>query len=182
MVEGRVRVVATREDSGLIVVPGAGVDRHGKGSLRDRGHHRIIRVRRQRDVAGDVGRLGHRSAVRLLERRGEGQPVAGAGIAGDAFVRVGPFARHPAQRGEPLVSELGCAAGAAARATAVLRIGCAVEDKLLGELLQLARLEEPARLDGLGRGELRTRGRMRAHAHAHAHTRAHESTREHTRV
>ena len=71
----------------------------------------------------------------LLERRAERQPAAASRAAVDAQVGVGPLARQPAQRCKPLVRELGGAAAAASGAPAVVRVGRAVEDELLRELL-----------------------------------------------
>ena len=70
-------VAATGEDSGLVVVPRAGVHRHGKrAGVGDSVHHRGVRIARNGHVPRHVGGEGGGGGVRL--GGGQGQPVARA--------------------------------------------------------------------------------------------------------
>lgn len=129
---------AAVEDTGLICLPGLSSARDGDGSDGDHCVHESGVV-----VEGDGGIAGDGSDSLLAS------PVAGAGPH-----LIGPLClRGDALGGDVVEGQLLGRAAAAARAAALVGVGRAGQDLLLGEVEQLASLDGDVALQRLCRGE-----------------------------
>jgi len=134
VVNVRIGLVASVEDTGLVVAPGGGVDAYGDGADGgDRFEEGCINIGRENRVVDDFG----------LKRGIRGRKFALLVAALVRGVRIGPFGSDATSLDDLLESDLSGAASTAASATALVRVRRAIQNLLFGEVLEITVCECP---------------------------------------
>ena len=121
-------VVATVENSTLVVGPGAGIDGDGEGAGKGQGVDEVVGV-----VALHVGEV----ASGQVDHLGAGVVAAAVRVAEVRFVTVGPLLSNTTSGVDVVESELSDVATAAASTATLVRIRGAAGNLLLGQHKEL---------------------------------------------